>query len=174
MGPETWLLQKRLCPTPHKLPISTREQPRHTFLHFASFSHSEFVSLVGKQGAFVCVSYHELKTGMGYNSSDVRFSLFIMLRLNSRPCGCWPLLLGKNSILLPLTLYNLRMRFYTVICDFSPCDFISCPGKGYHCCVITPQPKQLGGERAYTFTSLLIIEGSKDRNSSRTGTWRQE
>jgi hypothetical protein len=37
--------------------------------------------------------------------------------------------------------------------------------------------KQVGEERvcvAYTSTALFIIEGSQDRNSNRTGTWRQE
>jgi hypothetical protein len=37
--------------------------------------------------------------------------------------------------------------------------------------------KQVGEEvvyLAYTSTSLFIIKGSQDRNSNRTGTWRQE
>ena len=37
--------------------------------------------------------------------------------------------------------------------------------------------KQIGEEKvylAYTSTSLFIIKGSQDRNSSRAGTWRQE
>ena len=37
--------------------------------------------------------------------------------------------------------------------------------------------KQVGEERvysAYTSISLLIIEGSQDRNSNRAGSWRQE
>jgi len=34
--------------------------------------------------------------------------------------------------------------------------------------------KQLGEERAYTSTSLVIIKGSQERNSNRAGTCRQE
>ena len=37
--------------------------------------------------------------------------------------------------------------------------------------------KQVEEERvylAYTYTSLFIIEGGQDRNSSRAGAWRQE
>ena len=37
--------------------------------------------------------------------------------------------------------------------------------------------KQLGKERvylAYPSTSLFVTEGGQDRNSNRTGTWRQE
>ena len=52
-----------------------------------------------------------------------------------------------------------------------------CTSQGYYCCDKTPRPKQLGEERVYLAsfsTSLLIIEGSQDRDSNKVGTWRQE